>query len=153
MIDEASSKQIGYALLRATLGVNLLIHGLIRLPKLEGFRAWMLSQFAASALPSGLVYAWASVLPWLEAAIGLALLLGLFTLHASILGALIIMALIFGAGMIENWSWAGTQMIYALFLYFVITHITDNHFSLDRLRQQRSLKAHQTITAEHHHVS
>lgn len=124
-------QQTAYAILRITMGVNFLAHGLVRLPKLNGFRDWMLNAFSKSILPDWSVYAWASVLPFLEFAIGFLLIIGWQTFRATLAGALIIIILIFGSCMVENWDWAATQMVYALFFYFLISHIESNSFAID----------------------
>lgn len=126
-------KQIAYALLRITMGVNFLGHGIARIGKIPLFRDWMLSQFKNSILPGWSVYAWGSILPILELSVGLLLILGLFTYRTAIVGASMIAALILGSTLIENWEWAGGQMLYALFFYFILMHMDDNNLSLDQL--------------------
>ena len=123
-------QQTAYTLLRITMGVNLLGHGLVRFSKLDTFRDWMVGAFQNSILPSFAVTAWGSDLPFLEFGIGLLLILGLFTYRASIAGALVIITLILGSTLIENWEWAGMQMIYALFFYFLISNVENDAFSL-----------------------
>lgn len=129
-------KQTAYALLRITMGVNFLAHGLVRIPKLNGFRTWMLTTFENSILPSWSVYAWGSVLPFLELIIGLLLIVGYKTYQTTIAGALVIIALIFGSCMIENWDWAATQMLYALFFFFLISYVEQNYFAIDHKKNR-----------------
>jgi len=126
-------QQTAFTLLRVTMGVNFLGHGLIRFSKLNGFRNWMVSTFQDSLIPSFAVTVWGSVLPFLEFGIGLLLILGLFTYRASIAGALVIIILLFGSTLIENWDWAGIQMIYGLFFYFLISNVEKNTWSIDNL--------------------
>jgi len=130
--QQLTSQQTAYLLLRLTMGLNFLGHGLVRMPKLEAFRNWMVSAFQASILPSWSVSIWSSILPFLELSIGIALLLGLFTYRVSILGALVIMTLIFGSCMIENWEWVSFQMIYALFFAVLISQVEHNVFYVKR---------------------
>jgi len=56
----------------------------------------------------------------------------LFTYRISILGALVIMTLIFGSCMIENWEWVSFQMIYALFFAILISQVEHNVFYVKR---------------------
>lgn len=130
---KATSQQIAFALLRITMGVNFLGHGLVRFSKLNGFRDWMVTTFQDSLIPSFAVTAWGSILPFLEFGVGTLLILGLFTYRASIAGAIVIIILLFGSTLIENWEWAGGQMVYALFFYFIISNIDKNSWSIDGL--------------------
>ena len=125
-------QQTAYVFLRITMGINFLGHGLVRMPKLEGFRNWMVGAFQETILPSWSVAAWSSVLPFLELGIGICLILGVFTYRASMAGALTIMILILGACLIENWEWVSFQMIYALFFAILISQIEKNAFCIRR---------------------
>lgn len=127
-------KQTALALLRITMGINLLGHGLVRIPKISGFRDWMVTQFGNSILPEWTIYSWASILPFIELSIGILLILGLFTYRASIVGAIVIAVLIFGSCLIENWEWAGAQMVYALFFYFIISNVHNNTWEIDKYK-------------------
>ena len=49
--------ELAFVLGRLLLGLNFLLHGLVRLPKLEVFRAGIVKEFAAAPLPPGLVSA------------------------------------------------------------------------------------------------
>ena len=130
---KTTPQRTAYTLLRMTMGVNFLGHGLVRFSKLDAFRDWMVGAFQNSILPSFAVTAWGSVLPFLEFGIGLLLILGLFTYRASIAGALVIITLILGSTLIENWEWVGMQMIYGLFFYFLISKVENDVFSLSNI--------------------
>jgi thiosulfate dehydrogenase [quinone] large subunit len=59
-----TSRELAYLLLRLTLGVNILMHGLSRiLAGLTPFAAGMMKQFASTPLPPSLVHAFAYALP------------------------------------------------------------------------------------------
>jgi len=130
MIDH---KHVAYTLLRLIVGINLFGHGFIRLPKIEGFREWMVNLFEKSPLPSSMISVFATVLPFMEFAVGIALIFGIFTRYAASLGALIICALIFGSCMIENWEMAGGQMVYGLMLFVLLFFSEYNKISADQL--------------------
>ena len=136
---KTTNKQTAFVLLRITIGVNLFAHGLVRLPKIAGFRDWMISQFQDTILPRWSVYVWGNVLPILELMIGGLLILGLFTYRAGVTGALLIAILILGSCLAEHWEWAGGQMVYALFFYFIISNIEYNKYALD-LKLKNNLK-------------
>lgn len=134
MKTEKNKSSLAYLVIRVAMGINLMCHGLVRLPKIAGFRSWMVEEFQSSIIPSWSVYAWASVLPILEFVIGLLLIVGLFTYRATIAGATLIAILILGSCLHEKWEWAGIQMIYILFFYVLISKVDDNSCcSIDKL--------------------
>ncbi|KIX21795.1 hypothetical protein SY27_08455 [Flavobacterium sp. 316] len=124
-------KNTAYVLLRITMGINIFCHGFVRIPKLTSFRDWMVNTFVDSMLPSWTVYSWGTILPFIEFIIGLFLIIGFRTYETTIAGASMIAILIFGSCLTENWEWAGIQMIYALFFYFLISNIENNKFVID----------------------
>lgn len=131
--ESIDHKHVAYTLLRLIVGLNFFGHGFIRLPKIAGFRDWMVNLFDKSPLPSSLVSIFATVLPFIEFAVGLALIFGIFTRYAASLGALVICALIFGSCMIESWDMAGGQMIYGLMLFILLFLSEYNKISADQL--------------------
>jgi thiosulfate dehydrogenase [quinone] large subunit len=126
-----SNKQLAYFLLRLAFGFNFLGHGLVRLPKIDGFRAWMVGVFQNSLLPSFVLPAFATILPFVEFAIGLFLIIGLFTRYTLVAGALLMVALIFGSCRIEKWEFLGFQLIYTIFIGVLICLYEYNCYSLD----------------------
>jgi thiosulfate dehydrogenase [quinone] large subunit len=127
-----TNPELAFLLGRLLLGVNLLTHFLVRLPKLGGFEAGLLKQFAATPLPAPLVEIFATVLPFAEGAIGGLLLLGLFTRQALAAAMLLITSLVFGSSLLEQWNTVGTQMLYGLFIFALILHCQYNRLCLDR---------------------
>ena len=71
-----TNKQLAYFLARITLGINLFIHGLVRVPKLESFADGVIAGFEKSMLPEVLVTPFAYAIPILEVAIGAVLIMG-----------------------------------------------------------------------------
>lgn len=130
---KAKSKNVAYALLRITIGINLLAHGMVRIPKISSFKEWMVDFYKDSLLPSAITGTFATTLPFVEFAIGALLILGLFTYRTSIAGAILIMLLIFGAAMVEQWEWVGFQMIYALFFFYLIGNYEHNTITIKNL--------------------
>ncbi|HEY4194311.1 MAG TPA: DoxX family membrane protein [Mucilaginibacter sp.] len=120
-----------YLLARLPIAVSMFGHGLERIPKLQGFSSHMVDQFSKSMLPLALVIPFSYVLPFLELLTGILLILGLFTRFGCILGVVVMLALIFGSSMIEQWENVFTQIIYgayfALLYYFAIY----NRYSID----------------------
>ena len=107
-------ERLGYVLLRLALGVNLLMHGVSRMLMGPGDFAFKLqTQFANSMLPTGAVRVFGVLLPGVESLLGLLILIGLRTRVALVAASLLMMVLMFGAAMIQDWTAAGTQLIYA----------------------------------------
>ena len=125
--------ELAFVLGRLLLGLNFLMHGLVRLPKLPVFRAGIVQEFAAAPLPPALVGAYASALPFVEGGIGLLLLLGLFTRPALVAAMLVVMSLVFGSSLLEKWSLVGDQLLYGLYIITLVLHLQRNRLCLDAL--------------------
>ncbi|MGJ8725794.1 MAG: DoxX family membrane protein [Roseibacillus sp.] len=126
------NKELAYLLLRIGLGVNLFFHGLVRLPKLSGFVGYMEGQFAESLLPGFLVTPMAYAIPIVEAVVGLMLLLGLKTKFALIGVSLLMMVLITGCCLIENWGPLDSQMMLLLVSSLLIALLPFNRLALTK---------------------
>ena len=123
-----------FLLLRLAIGASMFGHGLVRLPKLEKFSAWMLGIFEKSMLPQALILPFSYALPIAEFLTGLLLIIGLFTRQALIGGAVLMIILIFGTAMIENWDAIPSQLIHVAFFAILLNHVaTFNKYSLENL--------------------
>src|SRR6266404_8360982 len=122
-----------FLLLRLAMAVSVLGHGLVRLPKLSAFSNWMVNSFEKSMLPKILVVPFSYVLPLAEFTVGLLLFTGLFTRPASIMGAIIMIVLIFGTTMIENWEAVPSQLIHVAFYAVLLQFSQYNILALDNL--------------------
>jgi len=133
---------VSYLLARLPIGMSFFGHGLARLPKLNAFSQWMVQSFSASILPASLVRPFSYLLPILELLIGILLLLGLYTRHAIVLGALVILLLIFGSSLLEQWSNVFLQMIYGAYFSLLYKYVYYNRLSFDYLifKQTRPLE-------------
>lgn len=127
--------QLAYLVFRLTLGINILVHGAVRIfgPGAEAFATSTAAEFTKTALPAGLVHLFLVVLPFAELVLGALLALGLFTRWALTIGSLMITALVFGTAMRSDWNTVGIQMIYAIAYYFLLVNRAANRFSLDAL--------------------
>jgi len=122
-------------LLRATLGLNLALHGITRIfiGGVTQFVSATLTQFQNTLLPAWQVRAFATVVPYAELLIGVLLFAGLWTRWALSAGALLMMALIFGTALRSEWNLLFLQMFYS-FLYFVLLMCRQyDSFSVDAL--------------------
>lgn len=127
-----TNPELAFVLGRLLLGVNFLTHFLVRLPKLADFKAGLLKQFATTPLPAPLVALFATALPFAEGAIGALLLLGLFTRPALVAAMLVMVSLVFGSSLLEQWDTVSTQMLYGLFIFALVLHCQHNRLCLDR---------------------
>ena len=124
---------IAYTILRLAFGANILLHGLSRI--LNGraaFLTYLTHYFEHSHLvPAAMLPAFAAILPWVETALGLLLVLGLFSRLALIVGALVLLALVIGTNLAQDWLVAGLQLIYCFIYYYLLVHLEENSLSLD----------------------
>ena len=135
-VDNAGTtldRQLAYAILRLTLGVNTLVHGLVRLPQLASFADGLVQAFAKTPLPAEVVRLFGFVLPFAETLVGLLLTLGLWTRLALVSGGLLIIALVFGTALRSDWDTLGIQMIYAAVYYLLLVSRTYDRFSINHL--------------------
>ncbi|WP_286927161.1 DoxX family membrane protein [Flavobacterium sp. UBA4197] len=122
-----------FLLLRLAIGASMFGHGLVRLPKLNAFSSWMTGNFENTLLPQIIVLPFSYVLPIAEFGIGLLLLLGLFTKTAATLGAIVMILLLIGTALIENWEAIPSQLIHVLFFALLLQFTDRNTFAMDML--------------------
>ena len=115
-----SNQTLGFALLRATVGLNFLMHGATRIfGDLSGFANGMAESFAGT-LPRWLVVPYAYALTCAELLLGLALLIGFRTAGTATLLMALVISLIFGKTLQQDWGTVGTQMLYSLILFLLV---------------------------------
>ncbi|MDB4900915.1 MAG: hypothetical protein JWQ63_196 [Mucilaginibacter sp.] len=129
-------EQYTYLLARLPMGMSFLGHGFIRLTKLTTFSHGMVGQFSKSFLPEQFVSAFSYSLPFLEFITGLLLLLGLFTRFSIVLGVVLILSLIAGSSIIEQWNNIFIQMIYGAYLAVLFYFTNYNGISIDGWRNR-----------------
>jgi len=131
-----SDAVIAYTVLRFSFGVNIMLHGVSRL--LAGhaaFLGYLTHYFEKTPLvPASILPAFATVLPPVESALGLLLLLGVGTRFSLIAGSLVMAGLVFGTNLAQDWNVAGLQLIYCFIYYYLLAHRRElNTISLDAL--------------------
>jgi len=131
--QDHSGIALGYATLRAAIGISMLIHGLGRLPKLSAFILATVKLFSGSPLPEFAVAAFARVTPPVEAVIGFLVLFGFATRLGLTLGGVWMVILIFGSALIEKYDIVGLQLIYSLIFFHLLQHLGQNTLSIDAL--------------------
>lgn len=125
---------IAYLMLRATLGLNIFIHGMSRIVLgLSPFANSLVSLFQKTFLPAWSVYAFGLTLPWAEALLGFLVFVGLRTRAALIGGALLMLILTFGTTLRQDWQTAELQLIYAFVYAVLLASRQNNLYSVDGL--------------------
>jgi thiosulfate dehydrogenase (quinone) large subunit len=127
-----SDISLAHALLRLGLGVNILMHGVSRLPDLAGFSRHIEQTMSKTWLPLPLLTATGYGLPFVELVLGMLLTIGLFTRAALVGGLIVMIALTFGVCLAQNWPVASEQLIYLLVYAVLLTALRYEKFSLDR---------------------
>lgn len=131
------NSQRAYAIFRMSLGMDIFMHGFARiLSGVGAFVAQTEKPFTKTMIPMPVVHYFLTILPFLEFAVGALLILGLFTMEASIAGALIMIILIFGMGSRQEWGNVGNEMVYAAWYFLLITFHENDWFGLDNLRKR-----------------
>lgn len=108
-----------YLLLRVLTGLDFFMHGFARIftgSHLGGFAQGMVKSMAATPLPPALTLATGYAIPCVELLIGTLLLLGLFTRAALTVASLLMLVLMFGVTLKQDWATAGNQLVYGIVL-------------------------------------
>lgn len=114
----------------------MLGHGFVRIFKLKAFSDGMVSNFEESMLPEIIVLPFSYVLPFAELIVGILLIIGLWTRKALVTGGFIMVILIFGSSMIENWGAIPSQLIHSAFFALLLHYLGDNTLSIDSWQDQ-----------------
>jgi len=116
-------QRIAYVLLRVLLGLDFFGHGYARIftgSYLPGFAASMQKSMASAPLSPDLVLWIGYVIPCVELVIGVLLLTGILTRWALLSAFGLMFVLMFGVTMKQDWSTAGTQLLYGLLLALLL---------------------------------
>ena len=108
------------------------MHGVSRLLAGVGnFVGGMTKMFQNTVLPTSVVVPFGYALPWLEAGIGLLILIGFRTREALVSGALLMVALTFGTALRQDWDVAAIQLFYSAVYAVLIAALRYNELSVD----------------------
>ena len=130
-------RKIGYLVPRFALGLSIFMHGLMRLAHLSAFADGMVKEFANTVLPAMVVRPFAIGLVFVEAIVGLLVLLGLFSRAALIVGSATMAALIFGTALRSDWNIVAIQLLYCAIYAALIAAREYNAYSVDALWSHR----------------
>ena len=126
------NNDITFLLLRLGIAISFFCHGLVRLPKLAKFSSGIIKTFEDSMIPNIMVIPFSYILPIAEFSIGLLLILGLFTKQSLIAGSIVMLLLIFGTTMIENFDALSSQLIHLTFFAVLLSYLQYNNYSVDK---------------------
>jgi thiosulfate dehydrogenase [quinone] large subunit len=124
-------RRLAYLVLRFTLGLSILMHGLVRLPHLQAFADGLVKMFGDTPLPAMLVRPFGFGLVFVETAVGLLVLVGLWTQEALLVGSAAMAALIFGSALRSEWDTVAIQLLYATIYAVLLAAREYNAYSLD----------------------
>jgi len=114
-------------ILRIGMGIDMLVHGLIRLPILDKFVAKSVGGFTHTFLPPVLVTAFLYATPFIEALLGVLILIGGKIGRLGLVGGgLFISVLLFGTAVKQEWNVAAEQVTY-LIAFALALHFHDRH--------------------------
>jgi thiosulfate dehydrogenase [quinone] large subunit len=133
--DWRSDGSLAYGLFRFTLGLNIMMRGIVRIALgLPAFQNYMLTQFKdVPVMPSAFLIPFASALPFVETLIGLCILVGFQTRTALVIGSLMIAALVFGTMLRQDFTTAWLQLDYAIAFFILIAFRQWNLISVDAM--------------------
>ena len=133
----SSDAVIAYTILRVSFGANIMLHGVSRIVMGHAaFLAYLTRYFEkASYVPVGMLSIFATVQPWVELILGLLLMIGLATRFSLIAGGLVILSLVIGTNLAQDWLVSGLQLIYAFLYYYLLAHLDQNRYSIDGMRK------------------
>lgn len=124
---------LGYLTFRLALGLSVAVHGMVRLSIYSQFIAATVKQFAPTILPSGMVHIFAATLPWVESALGILIFFGAATRVALVLGALVMLPLLLGMNMLQQWEIVFIQLGYVAIYGYLLIDREWNWWSVDSL--------------------
>ena len=110
---------MAFVLLRVLTGLDFFGHGFARIflgTHLGGFAHGLVEGMAKTPLPGPMVLALGYAVPCVELVIGVLLLTGGATRFALVLAMLLMLVLMFGITMKQDWNVAGLQLFYGLVL-------------------------------------
>ncbi|MGD2167598.1 MAG: DoxX family protein [Gammaproteobacteria bacterium] len=127
-----TDKTLAYTAFRLLFGLNMFMHGAVRLGSNYGvFVDSVQSMFADAWLPMWLVTLEARVIPGIEIAVGALIFVGYKTRWALVAGMALLATLLFGMVILENWEIVARHLIYALCLFVLLYNSESNRVSID----------------------
>src|SRR5258708_19976639 len=115
----SSDAVISYTILRVSFGANIMLHGVSRIVMGHAaFLAYLTHYFEkASYIPVGMLSIFATVQPWVELILGLLLMVGLATRFSLIAGGLVILSLVIGTNLAQDFLLPRLLLLYPFLHY------------------------------------
>jgi len=136
--DHSLGRALGYFILRLSLGVDMLMHYVVRTWGIsKDFVPVTEKMFVGNLLPMSWVHIFLTVLPYFEGLLGVLLLLGLWSRWALTAEGLLVTVLLFGTALRSDWTVVSHQMIYLLFVFILLAVEDYDYFSVDALLARR----------------
>lgn len=130
-------REIGYALLRATMGVIFLFYGVAKFRLgIADFVGGMNQNFSGK-LPAFMVMPFAYAMPFAELISGALILLGVFTRAGLIICGLLLIGLTFGVVILGQAPTVAHNLQYALVNFVLLWFIDLNRYSIDSLLHRK----------------
>src|SRR3984957_3843641 len=137
-VDPFLGRALGYFILRLSLGVDMLMHYVVRTWGVsKDFVPVTEKMFIGNLLPMAWVHVFLTVLPYFEGLLGVLLLLGLLSRWALTAEGLLVTVLLFGTALRSDWTVVSHQMIYLLFVFILLAVEEYDYFSIDSLLARR----------------
>jgi thiosulfate dehydrogenase [quinone] large subunit len=131
---KSNYKEMNYLLFRVVMGMNMVIHGAVRIfGDYQAFTTKMEKIFESTFIPNIFIIVGANLISPLEFIFGFMLILGFKTKESVFILTLNMMLLISGVCILQKWDLAGLQMSYVLYLFFIGNYIEYNNLSVDKL--------------------
>ncbi len=136
--DQSLGRALGYLILRLSLGVDMLMHYVVRTWGIsKDFVPVTEKMFVGNLLPMSWVHVFLTVLPYFEGLLGVLLLLGFLSRWALTAEGLLVTVLLFGTALRSDWTVVSHQMIYILFVFILLAVEQYDYFSVDALLARR----------------
>lgn len=134
---KAADISLAYLLLRIVVGVNYFNHGFTRMGNIPGFANSMVEAMQGAWMPDFLVKLTAYFVSPVELFFGLLLIVGLFTRLSLVVTFILMVILMYGVTIVQNWNAASSQLIYNIVLFILLAGLGYNQFSLDTILASR----------------
>lgn len=137
--DNSLGRALGYFILRLSLGVDMLMHYVVRTWGIsKDFVPVTEKMFVGNLLPMSWVHIFLTVLPYFEGMLGVLLVLGFLSRLALTAEGLLVTVLLFGTALRSDWTVVSHQMIYLLFVFILLAAEDYDYFSIDAFLARRN---------------
>lgn len=120
---QLTNKQLAYHGTRLAVGLSILFHGAVRIPKLSFFAHSHLAMFQDTFIAGTPTLIVCYLIPFLEAGTGLLLLIGgKTTRYGLVLGITTMGILMFGASVSEKFDLLISMLLHLIVFYILLSH-------------------------------